>query len=64
MIPRAMQHIFDVLEREKADYSIKATYLELYNEEITDLLASDESKESKRPLVVMEDGKGMFMLED
>lgn len=50
-----MQQIFDVLESEKADYSIKATFLELYNEEITDLLASDESK---RPLVLMEDGKG------
>ncbi|KAL1565958.1 kinesin-like protein KIN-5D [Salvia divinorum] len=55
VIPRAMQQIFDVLERERADYSMKATFLELYNEEITDLLAPDEAK---RPLVLMEDGKG------
>ncbi|XP_047968904.1 kinesin-like protein KIN-5D [Salvia hispanica] len=55
MIPRAVQQIFDVLERERADYSMKATFLELYNEEITDLLAPDEGK---RPLVLMEDGKG------
>ncbi|XP_057801396.1 kinesin-like protein KIN-5D isoform X2 [Salvia miltiorrhiza] len=56
VIPRAVQQIFDVLERERADYSMKATFLELYNEEITDLLAS--SDEAKRPLVLMEDGKG------
>ncbi|KAG6386334.1 hypothetical protein SASPL_155230 [Salvia splendens] len=55
VIPRAVQQIFDVLERERADYSMKATFLELYNEEITDLLAPDEGK---RPLVLMEDGKG------
>lgn len=56
MIPRAVEQIFDILERENADYSIKATFLELYNEEITDLLASDD--QIKRPLVLMEDGKG------
>ncbi|KAH6797736.1 P-loop containing nucleoside triphosphate hydrolases superfamily protein [Perilla frutescens var. hirtella] len=56
VIPRAVQQIFDVLESEKADYSMKATFLELYNEEITDLLASDD--QPKRPLVLMEDGKG------
>lgn len=56
MIPRAVQQIFDILERDNADYSIKATFLELYNEEITDLLASDD--QIKRPLVLMEDGKG------
>lgn len=55
MIPRAVQQIFDVLERDSADYSMKVTFLELYNEEITDLLAPDEGK---RPLVLMEDGKG------
>ncbi|XP_041998212.1 kinesin-like protein KIN-5D [Salvia splendens] len=55
VIPRAVQQIFEVLERERADYSMKATFLELYNEEITDLLAPDEAK---RPLVLMEDGKG------
>ncbi|KAL6649688.1 hypothetical protein ACP70R_013912 [Stipagrostis hirtigluma subsp. patula] len=64
VIPRAVRHIFDVLEAQKADYSIKVTFLELYNEEITDLLASleDQSRlpedRQKRPISLMEDGKG------
>ncbi|KAL6907643.1 hypothetical protein ACP4OV_002682 [Aristida adscensionis] len=64
VIPRAVRHIFDVLEAQKADYSIKVTFLELYNEEITDLLASleDQSRfpedRQKRPISFMEDGKG------
>ncbi|KAK8964039.1 125 kDa kinesin-related protein [Platanthera guangdongensis] len=41
---------------------MKVSFLELYNEEITDLLAPDESKssddKSKKPLTLMEDGKG------
>ncbi|KAK4432409.1 Kinesin-like protein KIN-5A [Sesamum alatum] len=63
VIPRAVQKIFDVLESERADYSMKVTFLELYNEEITDLLAVDKGSNSlhdehKRPLLLMEDGKG------
>ncbi|XP_051114295.1 kinesin-like protein KIN-5D isoform X2 [Andrographis paniculata] len=56
VIPRAVQQIFDILEGEHADYSVKVTYLELYNEEVTDLLVPDE--ESRGQLVLMEDGKG------
>jgi kinesin family protein 11 len=41
VIPRAVQQIFDTLESQSAEYSVKTTFLELYNEEITDLLASD-----------------------
>ncbi|KAL0426369.1 UNVERIFIED_CONTAM: Kinesin-like protein KIN-5A [Sesamum latifolium] len=63
VIPRTVQQIFNVLESERADYSMKVTFLELYNEEITDLLAVDKGSNSlhdepKRPLLLMEDGKG------
>nr|XP_010937758.1 kinesin-like protein KIN-5A [Elaeis guineensis] len=62
VIPRAVRQIFDVLEAQCAEYSMKVTFLELYNEEITDLLALDESKfsddKSKKPIALMEDGKG------
>ncbi|KAL0336869.1 UNVERIFIED_CONTAM: Kinesin-like protein KIN-5A [Sesamum calycinum] len=63
VIPRAVQQIFNVLESERADYSMKVTFLELYNEEITDLLAVDKGlnslyDEPKRSLLLMEDGKG------
>ncbi|KAH0454528.1 hypothetical protein IEQ34_016452 [Dendrobium chrysotoxum] len=62
VIPRSVRQIFDTLEAQCAEYSMKVTFLELYNEEITDLLAPDESKfpddKSKKPIALMEDGKG------
>ncbi|KAI4353497.1 hypothetical protein L6164_002442 [Bauhinia variegata] len=63
VIPRAVKEIFDILEAQNAEYSMKVTFLELYNEEITDLLAPEESSKfvddkSKKPIALMEDGKG------
>uniref|UniRef100_A0A7N0SVL8 Kinesin motor domain-containing protein n=1 Tax=Kalanchoe fedtschenkoi TaxID=63787 RepID=A0A7N0SVL8_KALFE len=63
VIPRAVQQIFDILEAQGAEYSMKVTFLELHNEEITDLLAVEESSKpiddkAKKPLALMEDGKG------
>ncbi|MBA0565092.1 hypothetical protein Golob_009984, partial [Gossypium lobatum] len=63
VIPRAVKQIFDILEAQSAEYSMKVTFLELYNEEITDLLASEETTKfiddkSKKPIALMEDGKG------
>ncbi|TYJ33453.1 hypothetical protein E1A91_A05G104900v1 [Gossypium mustelinum] len=63
VIPRAVKQIFDILEAQSAEYSMKVTFLELYNEEITDLLAPEETTKfiddkSKKPIALMEDGKG------
>ncbi|KAL4198691.1 hypothetical protein AMTRI_Chr03g141330 [Amborella trichopoda] len=63
VIPRAVRQIFDTLEAQKADYSMKITFLELYNEEITDLLAPEEyprslEDKSRKSISLMEDGKG------
>ncbi|XP_047976646.1 kinesin-like protein KIN-5D [Salvia hispanica] len=63
VIPRAVRQIFDILEAQNAEYSLKVTFLELYNEEITDLLAPEECSKfiedkSKKPIALMEDGKG------
>ncbi|XBH91305.1 hypothetical protein VPH35_082730 [Triticum aestivum] len=62
VIPRAVKRIFDILEEQSAEYSMKVSFLELYNEELTDLLAPEESKfsddKSKKPMALMEDGKG------
>ncbi|PKA49035.1 125 kDa kinesin-related protein [Apostasia shenzhenica] len=62
VIPRSVRKIFETLEAQCAEYSMKVTFLELYNEEITDLLALDEPKfsddKSKKPIALMEDGKG------
>lgn len=46
---------------------MKVTFLELYNEEITDLLAPEDSSRSfgestKRTVSLMEDGKGCVLL--
>ncbi|XP_072958976.1 kinesin-like protein KIN-5B isoform X2 [Typha angustifolia] len=67
VIPRAFCHIFDTLEARKADYSIRATFFELYNEEITDLLAIEDhnrfpGERQRRPISLMEDGKGGAVL--
>ncbi|XP_024968128.1 kinesin-like protein KIN-5C [Cynara cardunculus var. scolymus] len=64
VIPRSVQQIFDTLEGQNAEYSVKVTFLELYNEEITDLLAPEEisklgvEDKQKKLLPLMEDGKG------
>ncbi|RLN04146.1 hypothetical protein C2845_PM13G25800 [Panicum miliaceum] len=64
VIPRAVKQIFDTLERQNTEYSVKVTFLELYNEEITDLLAPEEISKvaledrQKKSLPLMEDGKG------
>ena len=63
VIPRAVQQIVDTLENQNAEYSMKVTFLELYNEEITDLLAPEDisrplDDKQKKPLALMEDGKG------
>eukprot|EP01071_Lankesteria_metandrocarpae_P010649 Lankesteria_metandrocarpae@DN5361_c0_g1_i1.p1 len=38
IIPRAVQRVFDCLEKQNAEYSVKVSYLEIYNEELHDLL--------------------------
>ncbi|XP_071690574.1 kinesin-like protein KIN-5D [Rutidosis leptorrhynchoides] len=60
VIPRAVKELFDTLESQNAEYSIKVTYIELYNEEITDLLVPDEK--TKKPISIMEDGKGAVFM--
>ncbi|KAJ8899729.1 hypothetical protein K2173_019428 [Erythroxylum novogranatense] len=54
---------FNALKATNADYRLKITFLELYNEEITDRLTPDEhvslfDDKSKKPIALMEDGKG------
>ncbi|KAJ3040382.1 kinesin motor protein cin8, partial [Rhizophlyctis rosea] len=43
IIPRTLYSLFDTLESETAgEYSVRVSYIELYNEELKDLLSPDE----------------------
>ncbi|NWX17648.1 KIF17 protein, partial [Aegotheles bennettii] len=42
VIPRAFEHIFESVQRaENAKFLVRASYLEIYNEDIQDLLGAD-----------------------
>jgi kinesin family protein 11 len=43
MIPRALFRLFHQLESSGSDFSVKISFVELYNEELRDLLANDLS---------------------
>jgi len=42
VIPRAIHQIFQHLDSIDSEYNVKCSFLELYNEETTDLLATGE----------------------
>nr|CAD7430638.1 unnamed protein product [Timema monikensis] len=46
LIPRSLSHLFDELRRLQAEFTVRVSYLELYNEELIDLLSTsnDPSK--------------------
>lgn len=44
VIPRSIKQIFDIIEASNSDSTVKVSFLELYNEELTDLLAFDDDK--------------------
>ncbi|XP_052894943.1 kinesin-like protein Klp61F [Anopheles moucheti] len=43
IIPRAVSHLFDELRMTELEFSMRISYLELYNEELCDLLSTDDS---------------------
>ncbi|KAF6773892.1 hypothetical protein AHF37_07226 [Paragonimus kellicotti] len=43
IIPRALGHLFENLEQTGADFSVRVSFLEVYNEELFDLLAITET---------------------
>lgn len=44
IIPRTLYHLFASLERKETEYSARISFLELYNEEVKDLLANDDDR--------------------
>ena len=53
IIPRALQSLFHQLETDDAEYSVKCSFIELYNEELRDLLTTDDHVKLK----IFEDGQ-------
>lgn len=42
IIPRLLSYLFDELRVQQIEYTVRVSYLELYNEEIFDLLSPPE----------------------
>ncbi|KAK9469747.1 P-loop containing nucleoside triphosphate hydrolase protein [Lipomyces arxii] len=51
IIPRVMYKLFTALEAEQSEYSVKCSFIELYNEELRDLI----NKEDDRKVKIFED---------
>ncbi|KAL7908621.1 kinesin domain-containing protein [Trichoderma velutinum] len=47
IIPRVLQQLFNKLEIEGSDNCVKCSFIELYNEELRDLLSADENAKLK-----------------
>ena len=70
VIPRAVSQIFNELEKADAEYSVKVSFMELYNEEIMDLLGSQDEllapsaqkTLADKKLSLMEDQKGSVIV--
>jgi kinesin family protein 11 len=56
MIPRALCNLFELLEMGASEYTVKVSCIELYNEELNDLLSPEEDL---RKLRLLEDRKGV-----
>ncbi|KAJ3350299.1 kinesin motor protein cin8 [Entophlyctis luteolus] len=54
IIPRTLYKLFDKLEKEDSEYSVHVSCLEIYNEELRDLLANDDAA-SQPKLKIFED---------
>lgn len=53
IVPRVLHSLFTKLEEEVAESSVKCSFIELYNEELRDLLSSDDHTKLK----IFEDGQ-------
>ncbi|KAK7203120.1 P-loop containing nucleoside triphosphate hydrolase protein [Myxozyma melibiosi] len=47
IIPRVLYRMFLALEAEQSEYSVKCSFIELYNEELRDLISKDDDRKVK-----------------
>uniref|UniRef100_A0A1I7XTM8 Kinesin motor domain-containing protein n=1 Tax=Heterorhabditis bacteriophora TaxID=37862 RepID=A0A1I7XTM8_HETBA len=63
IIPRAVEHIFEELEQSRTEeYSVRVSYLELYNEELYDLLAPTSDDRERLRIFDDPSKKGMVVI--
>ncbi|EYB97558.1 hypothetical protein Y032_0139g2097 [Ancylostoma ceylanicum] len=63
IIPRAVEHIFEELEKSNTEeYSVRVSYLELYNEELYDLLAPTSDDRERLRIFDDPSKKGMVVI--
>ena len=54
IIPRAVEHIFETLDaRKETEYSVKVSFLELYNEQLEDLLVKSSPSSSSNSIALI-----------
>jgi kinesin family protein 11 len=64
VVPRAVAQVFKHLEENEVEYQVRISVVELYNEELSDLIASSDSEEGKlRKLRLLEDPKKGVVLQ-
>ncbi|KAJ2334614.1 Kinesin- motor protein, partial [Coemansia sp. RSA 2673] len=63
VIPRTLHNLFYALDKQSAEYYVRVSYVELYNEELRDLLASNDVPGDAAGLKVFESGtdKGIII---
>lgn len=59
IIPRAIHQIFTTLESSDTEYSVRVSFLELYNEELIDLLGT--GNENTQQLKLFEDATRYYI---
>ncbi|KAI8837066.1 P-loop containing nucleoside triphosphate hydrolase protein [Chytridium lagenaria] len=60
IIARSIKDVFSLLKESSKSYSVSATFLEVYNEELTDLLSTQPAS-SRTPIIIQETGSGTAM---
>lgn len=52
IIPRCVNHLFDELRIQKVEFTMRVSFLELYNEELFDLLSAHDDMSKLRYVVL------------
>ena len=64
ILREAVEHIFDAIEQEtQKKFALRVSYIEIYNEEVTDLLVPKEKRRKSKDLKIQKDTDGTVNIE-